>query len=198
MDGDVLEVVFRRAGEREERRGASGGRHSTIRPFDHSIISQILPCQALGLEKALEVALVHDLAAFAARAGAEIDDVVGRAHHLRVMLDDHDRVAAVPKALQRRDQPLVVSRMKADRRLVKNIEYAGEARANLRRKANALHLAARQRRRRAVKRQVVKAHVQEELKPPRNLGQDVAQSRKLGNRKRRLTLTARVSFANPF
>src|SRR5690606_2706721 len=46
-------------------------------------------------------ALRHDLAAVHAGARAEVDDVVGRAHGLLVVLDDDERVAEVPEVVER-------------------------------------------------------------------------------------------------
>ncbi len=58
---------------------------------------------------------------------------------------------------QQREQPLVVLRMEADGRLVEHVEGRGQARAERRREVNALGLAARERARLAVERQVVEA-----------------------------------------
>ena len=55
------------------------------------------------------------------------------------------RVAEVAQPAQRLQQPLIVALVQADRRLVQHIEHAGQARADLRGKADALALAARKR-----------------------------------------------------
>ena len=86
-----------------------------------------------------------DLAAAHAGAGAEIDDVVGRPHRVFVVLDDDDRVAQVAQLRERVEQPVVVARVQADRRLVENVEHADQAAADLAGQADAL----RSRRRRA-------------------------------------------------
>ena len=78
------------------------------------------------------------------------------------MLDDDDRVADVAQPLERADQPRVVALVQADRRLVEDVEDADELRADLRREPKPLRLAARERRRRAVERQVADADVVEE------------------------------------
>ena len=87
----------------------------------------------------------HDLAAANAGAGAEIDDVVGRPHRVFVVLDDDHRVALVAQLGERFQQPVVVARVQADRRLVENVEHADQAAADLAGQADAL----RSRRRRA-------------------------------------------------
>ena len=155
---------------------------SPTRTLDSNFLSscQIIGRQRLRLEESLEIALVHHLAALAPRAWTEVDDVVGIPHHLFVVLDDNDGIAAIAQALKGRDKPLVVARVKADRRLVEDIEDASEPRANLRREADALHLAAGKCGRRAVECQVVKTDVEKELEPPHNLGYDVLEPGELG------------------
>ena len=116
----------------------------------------------------------HDVPAVLAGAGADVDDVVRRAHRLLVVLDDDDRVAQVAQALQRVDQPPVVALVQADAGLVEDVEHADERRADLRGQADALRLAARQRRRGALQREVVQAHVVEEREALDDLLDDAA------------------------
>ena len=110
-------------------------------------------------------ALRDDLAAVLAGARPHVDDVVGRQDRVLVVLDDDHAVAEVAQVLQRVEQPVVVALVQADRRLVEHVHHAGQARADLRREADALRLAAGQRFRRAVERQVVEADVVQELQP---------------------------------
>ena len=107
-------------------------------------------------------ALGDHLAAQLAGAGAEVDDPVGFLHRLLVVLDHQHRVAEVAQPLQRRDEPAVVSLVQPDGRLVENVDDAGELAAHLRGQADALALSARERRGRAVEREVGEAHVGEE------------------------------------
>ena len=86
------------------------------------------------------------VAAELARAGPEVDQVVGRLDHLAVVLDQDQRVAQVAQVPQRREQPGVVARMQADRRLVEHVEHAGQAAADLAGQADPLALAAGERR----------------------------------------------------
>ncbi len=97
-------------------------------------------------------ALGDDLAAVLAGAGADVDEVVGRAHRLLVVLDDDHRVAEVAQAQQRVDQAVVVALVQADGGLVEDVEHADERRADLRGQADALRLAAGERRGGAVER----------------------------------------------
>ena len=90
-------------------------------------------------------ALRDDLAAVLARAGAHVDEPVGAAHHLLVVLDDEHGVAEVAQALERPDQAAVVALVEADRGLVEDVEDADQLRADLRREPEPLRLAARER-----------------------------------------------------
>ena len=102
-----------------------------------------------------------------ARAGPEVDQVVGRLDHLAVVLDQDQRVAQVAEVPQRREQPGVVARVQADRRLVEHVEHAGQPAADLAGQADPLALAAGKRGRAARQREVVEADVDEELQAGR-------------------------------
>ena len=75
---------------------------------------------------------VEDLAAELARAGADVDDPVGAAHHVHVVLDHEQRIACSPKPIQHVEQRFGVGGMQAGRRLVQHVEHAEQARAQLR------------------------------------------------------------------
>ena len=92
------------------------------------------------------------------------------------MLYDDYGVAAVAKALEGRDESLVVARVESDGRLVEDIEDSGEPRADLGREADALHLAAGEGRRRTVEREVVESDVEQELEPAHDLRDDVLEA----------------------
>ena len=100
-----------------------------------------------------------------ARTRTDVDDMVGDADRLLVVLDDDDGVAEIAESQQRVDEPLVVALVQADRRLVEHVEHADEPAADLRGEPDALCLTARQGGRRAVEAQVVEAHVEEEPEP---------------------------------
>jgi len=111
----------------------------------------------------LRCAFGDDGAAMHAGAGADVDDVVGAADGVLVVLDDDHRIADVAQLLERLQQAVVVALVQADRRLIEHVHDAGEAGADLRGEADALRLAAGERFRRAVERQVVEADVDQEL-----------------------------------
>ena len=78
------------------------------------------------------------------------------------MLDHNHRVAHVTQALESCDEAVVVALVKADRRLVQDVEHTHETGANLGGKADALRFSARKRRRGTAEREVVEAHVHHE------------------------------------
>jgi hypothetical protein len=98
---------------------------------------------SLFLSSCLDRARVHDLAAVLARAGPDVDDVVGLADGVLVVLDHDDRVAEVAQPHQGVDEAVVVALVQADRRLVEHVEHADQARADLGGQPDALRLAAR-------------------------------------------------------
>ena len=68
-------------------------------------------------------------------------------------------------SLERVEQPVVVARVQADRRFVEDVEHADQAAADLAGQANALRLAAGERRRGAVEREVFEPDVEQEAEP---------------------------------
>ena len=117
------------------------------------------------MQQTLQRARVNDAAALLARAESHVDDCVGDADHVGVVLDDDHGVALIAELPQDRDQPLVVARMQADRGLVEHVQRVDERRAERRREVDALRLAARERGRQPIERQVVEADVAEEPQP---------------------------------
>ena len=161
-DVDVLEVVLPRAVDRERL-----GRPATLRSSGIAIalLAREIAARSGSAGDWARSAIVpcgDDLAPLDAGPRAEVDEVVGRAHRVLVVLDDDHRVARVAQPLQGRQQPVVVARVQADRRLVEDIEHAHQPRADLAGQADPLRLAAGERRRRAVERQVMQADVQSE------------------------------------
>ena len=103
-----------------------------------------------------------DAAAVDAGTGTEVDDVIGREDGLLVVFDDDHRVTDVPQMRQRAEQALVVALVQADRRFVEDVHDADQSRTDLAGQPYALRLAAGQRIRAAVERQVVETDVGEE------------------------------------
>ena len=116
MDGDLLAVAL-----------AAFGRH-----LDPPRAGEVLAGEALrAAQDILERALGDDLSPVDARAGAEIDDVIGVADRVLVMLDHDHRVAEIAQPLERFEQPVIVALVQADARLVEHVEHARQARADL-------------------------------------------------------------------
>ena len=106
-------------------------------------------------------ALRDDRAAVHARAGAQIDDVVGLPDRLFVMLHDDHRVAEIAQIDQSVEQPLIVALMQTDGGLIEDVHHPDQTGADLAREADALRLAARQRVGAAVEGQVPEADIGE-------------------------------------
>ena len=70
------------------------------------------------------------------------EPVIGRAHHLLVVLDHEHRVAEVAQAVEGGDELLVVALVEPDGRLVEDVEHADELRADLRRQPQPMSFAA--------------------------------------------------------
>ena len=93
-------------------------------------------------EQPFESALVDDVAAVLARARPQIQQVIGGAHHFRIVLHHHDGVAQLAQFLEDADQPPGVAAMQADRRLIEHVAGAHQARAQAGGELDALRFAA--------------------------------------------------------
>ena len=164
---DRLEVVLARAAD-DERLAVA--RAALRRRRDRALAREELARRRrLALEHVVDRALHDDASAVHAGARPHLDDVIGGANRVLVVLDDDHGVADVAQALERRDHLDVVLRMQADARLVEHVEHAHQPRADLRRQPDALRLAARERARAAVEVQVVEADAEQQLEPAANL-----------------------------
>ena len=92
----------------------------------------------------------------------DVDDPVGFANGLLVVLDDQHRVAEVAQSQQRVDEPAVVALVQTDRRLVEHVQRADQTGSDLAGQPDALRLAAGQRRRVSGQAEVVEADVEQE------------------------------------
>ncbi len=93
-------------------------------------------------EEFFEGAGGEDVAAFGARAGAEIDEVVGAAHHGFVVFDDEERVAAFLQGAEGGEQAFGIARVEAEGRFVEDEANAAQPAAELRGETGALEFAA--------------------------------------------------------
>ena len=118
-------------------------RATFLRDLDLSVAAEIFGCErSLVLHQLLERACKHDLAAKFARVRPDVERRDRPHASSLVMLDDEQRVADVAKIFEYLDEPRIVSRMKADARLVKHVKRADKQRTEICRKLNTLCLAA--------------------------------------------------------
>ena len=101
------------------RRGDGTGIASSLRRY--FAVSERASC--ISPDRSPEV---HYAPALLAGAEADVDDVIGDPDHVLIVLDDEDRVALVAQLPENLEQPLVVARVQADRRLVQDVEGADE------------------------------------------------------------------------
>ena len=132
----------------------------TLAPFfrnrDLQSTAQILSRQTgFRFDNLRRVPLDHHFTATNARTGPEIDQVVTLTHRIFIMLDHDNRVPQITKMLKRVDQPVIVTRVQPDRRLVQNVQHADQSGTDLSGQANPLSLTARQGRRGAVEHQII-------------------------------------------
>ena len=118
-------------------------------------------------------AFSNDMATMHARAGADIYHVVRQADSVFIMLDHDHGIADIAQVFQRAQQAVVIPLVQANRGFVEDIQHAHEAGADLAGQANALCLTARQGIGTAVQRQIVQAHVDQELQSLANLLEDL-------------------------
>jgi hypothetical protein len=94
------------------------------------------------------------------------------ADHVLVVLDDEDGVADVGEVAEGGDEAVVVALVEADGGLVEHVARADQAAADLRGQADALGLAAGERRGAAVEREVLEADAREEAEAVVDLLED--------------------------
>ena len=178
-------------------RAARAARDTCRSPRRYRAVSEPLPSLSSFAQRAFE----DDLAAVLARARAQIDDVVRRAHHVGIVLHHHDRVAQFAQFFQDADQPAGVAAVQSDGRLVQHVAGAHQPRAQTRGELDALRLAARERGRQPVEREIVQPDVVQELQPLPDLDQDLVGDRRLLRAsvpaRRRTPAPRRCSSARP-
>ena len=122
---------------------------------------------------------VHHGAAVHAGARTDVDDPVGGADRVFVVLDDDERVAEVAEGDERVDEAPVVALVQPDARLVEHVEHAGEARTDLRRESDALRLSAGEGPGSPREVEVAESHADEEVEPQLDLAQHLCGDRLL-------------------
>ena len=180
-DGHVLQVVLAGAHDGEP----FAGERARARALEHGgCAGEIAASERLGAGHDLSRrALGDDAAAQPACAGTEVEDVVGAADGLFVVLDHEDGVAQVAQLLEGLNEPVVVALVKADRGLVENVEHAAKPRSDLRGEADALAFAAGERGGVAIEREVVETDGAEKFKALDDFAADALGNQGLARRK---------------
>ena len=114
-----------------------------------------------------------------ARAGADVHDIVRRAHGVLVVLDDDERVAHVAQVFHRFEQLCIVALVQSDARLIENVEHAHERGADLRGQPDALRFAAGERRRGAREREILQADALQKTETAADLFEDASGDHRL-------------------
>ena len=114
-------------------------------------------------KEGIQTAGEHDLTAFTARLGTEVDHVVRRADDGLFVLDDHDGVAEVAESREHADEAVGVVGVKSDARLVQDIGATDKAAAEAGAQLDALAFASTEGCAAPVQGEVSEPHVQQEL-----------------------------------
>ena len=120
VDGDVLEVVERRVAQGEGRGGLSR------LCLEVAALAEHLSRAGAAMEQLLVVALEDDASALAARSGSQVDDVVGDADHLAVVLDEQDGVPRIAQASNGMFHLLDVVVVETRAGFVEDVEHVGK------------------------------------------------------------------------
>ena len=134
--------------------------------------SQIVGGQGVRLENVGVGALGDNLPAVFTRFRPDVNDEVGGFHHVAVVFHHDDGVAKVAQGLQRLDEQLVVALVQPDAGLVENVHHVDQLGTDLGGQTDALGLAAGERGGRPVEREVLDAHVAQEMETEGDLPQD--------------------------
>ena len=163
FDVHVLEIVFRRPFDFKKTVGGFG---PFFRYFDLDFAPHVLRGQRVfGFQQLFRSARKNNFAAVDARAGTEVDHVVGLADGLFVVFDDDDRITEIAQLFKRGEQAVVITLMQTDARFIEYVEHAGQARADLRGQPDALRFAAGERAAFAVERKVVEPDIDHKRNP---------------------------------
>ena len=169
---DAAQVMQADAGELEE---FAAGLAAMARDGDGEATGEIFSGDGVGVGGDFgDRAGGEDVAAKLARAGAEIEEMVGGADDVGVVLDDEDGVAEIAQGVEDADELGGVAGMQADGGLIQYIKCADEAGAERCGELDALRFAAGERGGEAVEGEVVEAYLDEEVDALADLFEDLA------------------------
>src|SRR5262249_14295061 len=98
-----------------------------------------------------------DPSPFAAGSGAQIDEMIGRAHDVEIVFNDDEAVPLIAKVYQRFQKPARVAGMQTDGRLVENVAHSDQSGAEAASDPRPLQLSPRERLRRPIEREIVES-----------------------------------------
>ncbi len=172
FDIDAAQVVQADAGELE---ALAAGLAAMARDGNGQTAGQIFSGNGVRVGGDLgDGARGEDVAAEFARAGAEVEEVIGGTDNVGIVLDDEDGVAEVAQGVEDADELGGVARVQADGGLVQYIERANQARAERCGELDALRFAAGERGAEAVEGEVFQANLDEEVDALADLFEDLA------------------------
>ena len=111
------------------------------------------------------------LAAQAPGIGTDVDEIVGRAHDVLIVLHHNHRVPQVAEGFEDVDEAVGVARVKPDGGLVEDVEAAHERTAQRGGEVDALTFTARKRIAQAVEREVGQSHLLEKAQAGADFGE---------------------------
>ena len=153
-----------------------GSRHAAPRRhLNAQLTAQVAGRERIGVaQDRIEPAHCDDLSSVASRPRTQVDDFVGGADRLFIVLHDQDRVAEIAQLAERVQQTGVVALVQPDRGFVEDVEHPDETAADLGGQADPLRFATGQRHGRALEGEVVEPDVLQEPQAVDDLLQDRA------------------------
>ena len=111
----------------------------------------------------------NELSAALTGARSQVDNAIGSEHDLSVVLDHDERVACIPQAPQHTDDALQIACVQADAGFIEYEQRVDQRCAEGRSEIDALHLAAAQGARLAVKREITEPDFHQVMQPRTDL-----------------------------
>src|SRR5258707_9479120 len=171
-DVDVLQIVGAGA---ENLDGFAVGAAALFGDGDVGRAAEIAAGEGFGAGGDVRGLAVRDeVAAGIACSGAEVDDEIGTANGVFIVLDDEHGVAEIAELLEGAEEAIVVAGVQADGRLVENVQDAAETRTDLRGQTDALRLAAGERGGGTAEAEIAEAYGEKEVEALGDLFQGAA------------------------
>ena len=135
-------------------------RPTTLSRYLYTLDSiQIIGRDCIAVKHFFGRTLKHHLATLSPSFGTDVNYPISRSHHIFIMLDYDYSIPQVTQFFKRIDEPLIITLMKADTWLIKDIQNIDKPCSDLRGQPYALAFSTREGCRLTIKRQIVKAHI---------------------------------------